>query len=260
MTRTARLTTQVCIVLVAGLLWQFLPQWPAARETFTFLNPFFISSPTEVYRWLVMLATGDGTVAIWPFLRTTLTAAILGAIIGVVGGMLAGLVFSESEILSDVGRPFIVLANTVPRIALIPVVVVILGPTIVASTLTVALVCFFLSFFNAFEGGTQVRKSVLDNATLLGANRLTRMIHIRAPYVLLWTLAIIPAAISFGILVAVTAELLTGLPGMGAMLLTATSQLQSGLTFAIIVILAFTGVILYNIAEIFHRAVASRME
>jgi NitT/TauT family transport system permease protein len=156
-------------------------------------------------------------------------------------------------------KPFLVVANSIPRIALIPIIVLIFGPTLKSSIANVALVVFFLTFYNALEGGRSVRSSMIENAMLLGASRFQIMTRLRLPYVLMWTIAVIPNAIAFGLVIAVTNELLTGLQGMGALLLTATSTLNSGETFGIIVILAAVGVILYAISSYLGRRAVGRL-
>jgi hypothetical protein len=67
-------------------------------------------------------------------------------------------------------------------------------------------VVFFLAFFSALEGGRSVSQAMLDNARLLGAGPLDVMQTIRLPLVLQWTFATVPNAVSFGLIVAVTAS------------------------------------------------------
>jgi NitT/TauT family transport system permease protein len=138
-----------------------------------------------------------------------------------------------------------VLANSVPRVALVPIFVLLFGITIQASIASVVAVVFFLAFFNAFEGGCSIRQPVLENARLLGAGPIEIMLYIRLPTVLTWTFAAVPNAVSFGLIVAVTTDLLAGVPGMGQILLTATLNVQAALTFAVIVVLGLLGLLLY---------------
>ncbi len=241
-------------ILLAG--WQFLPMINILSHHIRLLNSFYISSPSDVYSWILKLMFGaKGTPVVWPYLYNTVIGAVVGSAIGVAVGAAAGLVLSESRSVSQVIQPFVVVANSVPRIALIPIVVLIVGPTIESSIVSVILVVFFLAFFNAFEGGKNIRQPMIENAVLLGASRWNIMWDLRAPNVILWTFAVVPNAISFGIVVAVTNELLTGLNGMGALLLTATTNLEAGLTFAVIVVLSVVGVSLYAVAEVGRRKV-----
>ncbi len=245
--RLQRLLIQILLAaaMIAG--WEYLPKVKWLSEHFAVLDPFYVSSPSAVWANLVMLSTtGENGLRIWPYLWTTVEATVVGATVGLCLGAFFGLVFSNSLRVSEVVRPFIVLANSVPRVALIPIFVLLLGPTIKASIVNVIVVVFFLGFFNAFEGGCSIRRPMLENALLLGAGPVEVMRFIRLPLVLTWTFAAVPNAISFGLIVAVTTELLSGIQGMGALLLTATMNVQAGMTFTIIVVLSAVGLVMYG--------------
>lgn len=246
------------MAVVAGFLlaWQYLPTLDWLSSRVSLFNRFYISSPSEVWQTLGSLVTGThGIPLLWPYLATTVVAAIVGAAIGLVLGALFGLLFSNSQTLSRIARPFVVVMNSVPRVALIPIFVLLVGPTIRGSTMSVIFTVFFLAFFNAFEGGSSVRQSVIDNAVLLGAGRVAVMWYVRLPMVIAWTFAAVPNAISFGLVVAVTAELLAGIQGMGYLLLTSTTNVEASLTFAIVVTLSVVGLVLYSGATILRNRV-----
>ena len=78
---------------------------------------------------------------------------------------------------------------------------------------------------------------------------------IRLPAVLHWTFASLPNAISFGLIVAVTTELLAGLRGMGNLLLNAIQNIDASYTFAIIVVLAVVGLLLAVVGRIIESLV-----
>ncbi|WP_375481076.1 ABC transporter permease [uncultured Jatrophihabitans sp.] len=248
---------QAALVVLGLLAWQFLPKIDFLADHIRFLDPFYISSPTQVWHSLRLLFEGDPATggSVWPYLRTTVLATVEGTAIGLVLGALAGLLLSNSWRLSEVSRPFIVLANSVPRIALIPISVVIFGPTPLASIINVIAVVFFVGFFNAFEGGRSVKPAMLENARLLGASPWQLMRSIRLPRVLTWTFAAVPNAISFGLIVAVTTELLAGVRGMGQLLQNSTTYVQTSTTFAIVVILSVLGLMLYGAAIAIKKVV-----
>lgn len=241
-----RTIIQLAIVAAILLAWQYLPQvgWVTAHIKWT--SRFFISSPSGVSHELSNLATGHDTqgVTLWSYLEQTVEATVIGTAIGLVLGALAGLVLSNSPRASEVLQPFIIVANSIPRIALIPIVILIAKPTTNAEIITIVLVVFFLAFFNALEGGRSVSQAMLDNARLLGAGPLDVMRTIRLPVVLQWTFATVPNAVSFGLIVAVTTELLGGLPGMGSLLQVAMQNIDSAYTFAVVVTLAIVGLLL----------------
>lgn len=258
--QVTRLALQVLITLGFLLAWEFLPKLTFLHDNIRFLDPFVISAPTRtaatVRDLMFNQSFGSRTaVNLWPYLFYTLQATLCGTAIGIVVGALTGLLFSQSRSLSEVMQPFIVMLNTVPRVALIPIFVIIAGPTIAAETLSVFAVVFFLAFFNSFEGGRSISPAMIDNARLLGASSVGVMATIRLPIVVKWTFAIVPNAISFGLVIAVTTELLAGLRGMGQLLLAATTSLDSDLTFAVIVVLAVVGLVLYALSKLLYRQV-----
>jgi len=250
--RTYRLLIQITIGVSFLLAWQYLPEIDALADRYKFLNSFFISSPLETADWIWKLVAGTGTngITLWPYLRTTIWASLVGVTIGLTMGALAGLIFSNSKKLAETIRPFIVLANSVPRVAIIPIFVVIAGPTTRASILSVIAVVFFLGFFNALQGGSSIPERMLDNARLLGASQISIMRTIRLPMVLSWTFAAVPNAISFGLIVAVTTELLAGVKGMGQLLQTSMVNANADLTFAVIVVLSVVGLVMYGAATV----------
>lgn len=241
---------RLAILVAVVLLWEFLPQidWLSARVTF--LDPFFISSPSGIAERMWQLASGaDGSVMIWPYVLRTLGATLVGTAIGVLLGMLMGLLLSSSKPFADVLGFYINALNSVPRIALIPVIILLAGVNFTTSVVSGVLVVFFLAFFNAYEGGTRVPAAVLHNATIMGASRRKILTEIRFRYVMLWTFAAIPNAIAFGLLMVVASELLSGAPGIGQLMLLATSNLDASLTFAVVVFLSVIGTGMLAIAE-----------
>jgi NitT/TauT family transport system permease protein len=249
----ASLQVALAAAFLAG--WQFLPKIHFLARHFRVLDPFYVSSPTQVWTKLRYLIAGDPQtgMTMWPYLRTTVGSTVEGTVVGLLLGAVAGLLFSNNERLGEIVRPFIILANSVPRVAIIPISVVLFGPTPKASVFNVITVVFFVGFFNAFEGGRSIKPAILDNAALLGANSFSVMRSIRLPMVLTWTFAAVPNAISFGLVVAVTTELLAGIQGMGVLLQTATSNVQTATTFAIIVALSVVGLVLYFCAILLRR-------
>jgi NitT/TauT family transport system permease protein len=251
-----RTAIQATIVAVFLLAWQLLPEVAWLADRYRFLNRFFISSPADVWGELQRLITGDNVrqQTVWPYLRVTLLSTVIGASIGIVLGGFFGLVFSNSEKVSQVVRPFAVLGNSIPRVALIPIFIVIAGATMMTSVLVIITVVFFLAFFNAFEGGRSIPTSMMENAQLLGAGRYWILRRVRLPMVLTWTFAAIPNAISFGLVTAVTAEILSGVNGMGRLIQISTQTVNSGLTIAVVVILSIAALLLYGAATLLRDA------
>lgn len=249
----AVLVAQIAILVVFLAMWEYAPKAEWIREIVVFADPYYISSPTEVGRKSIDLMLGRDALSIWPYLTQTFVAACLGILIGVIGGAICGLILSESRGLSLVLQPYLVAINAIPRIALVPIVVLIFGPTQTSSVVTTVLVVFFLVFFNAYEGGKAVPIQVVQNARILGATRSQVALTIRARYVQAWTFAALPNAVSFGFVGVVTAEILTGTVGMGRLISDSVSTVQPALTFAVVIMLSVLGLVLVGAANVLSR-------
>lgn len=247
---------QATLLISVLAAWQYLPSWDALSDRVDFLDPFFISSPTRVFDTALDLAFGrNGSVLVWPYVWRTLQGALLGLMIGMVGGGVLGLLFSTSPTVSKVLMPFINAINATPRVAFIPVIVVIFGPTRASSVTIAVLVVLFVSLYNAIEGGLTVPQQILENAELFGARPSEIMRHVRMRYVMAWCFASLPTALAFSLVSVVTAEVFTGYEGVGRLLLTATATVNADLTFALATFLGALGVLLVTIAERVKRRV-----
>ena len=252
--RVQTLAIQLAIVAGFILLWEYLPRIDWLSERYKFMDPFFISSPTEVARTLGELIMGsNGRPSLWPYARETVTAALLGTGIGTLLGAGCGLVLSHSDRANEVLRPLIVALNAVPRIAIIPIFVILFGPSLTAGVVTAVTVVFFVVFFNAYEGGRSVPPEMLQNARLLGASHMQIMLRFRWPYTLAWTIASLPNAIAFGLLIVVTTEILSGTAGLGRLILDSTTSLQADLTFAVVIVLSVVGIVFVALTGLLRR-------
>jgi len=235
--------SQLGLLVTFMLAWQYLPQIPALKAMGHLFDPYFVSSPQRIARELYNLGTGnENSPLIWAYIWSTVYAALLGTTIGMVLGAASGLILSNFRFLSEVMRPFIIGMNAVPRIALVPIIVIVFGPTATSCVIISVLVVFFVAFFNAYEGGSSVREELVQNARLLGADEWHILKCIRLPFVMAWTLASLPLSVTFAVITVVTAEILTGVPGMGSLLGTAAVTGNSALTFSVVITLCVVGI------------------
>ncbi len=236
--------------------WQWLPDVGVFRQHVHFLNPFFISSPEQVARQMwTFAAPHAGSEAIWPYLWGTMEATLLGFFTGTALGFVFGLVLSNMPRVNAVLQVYVVALNSVPRIALVPVIILIAGPGTASAVLSAVIVVFFITFFSAYEGGTHVPPAVLSNAEIMKASALRVMVNVRLPYVVLWIFAVIPNAVAFSLIAVVTTEILAGSGGVGSLLLTATSNLNATVTMAVVIFLSVVGVVLLRGATFARRRI-----
>jgi NitT/TauT family transport system permease protein len=246
--------TRIAVLVLLLASWQFLPAIEPLADQFKLFNRFFVSSPIAIVERIGVLLTGSTAYpSALPLLLITVRDAVIGIVIGVATGALLGLLLSASVLASRVFRPFIAALSAVPRIAFIPVVVVIAGPTSQSAILVAALVVFFATFFNAYEGGRTIRPELLDNVYLLGASGFQSTLRVRLPFVFAWTVVALPAAAGFGLVGTVIVQVLTGVPGIGQLLITAMQTADATTTIALAIMLGILGIALTAIATLLRR-------
>jgi NitT/TauT family transport system permease protein len=250
--------TLLQLALLAGALtgWQWLPQIPGISDVFGFMDPFIISSPSRIAFQVWALFTGaQHTPVVWPYLAATLFSTLIGTVCGTVVGCIAGLLLGSNKTALRTLSPFITAFNATPRIAIIPVIVIICGTGTTTSAVTAFFLVVFIVFFSALEGARTVPPQILQNARIFGYGPVATILRLRLPYAIAWTFAVIPNAVSFGLVGVVTAEILTGARGMGSFLVVALNAVQSSLTFGIVVVMATVGATLVGLTTLLRRRV-----
>ncbi|MFF5989095.1 ABC transporter permease [Prauserella flavalba] len=233
-------------------LWQFGPKLEALRQAFPFLDEFFISSPTMVASRLVEMVTGAREPNIWPLALNSAQGILLGGVIGVACGMVGGLVLSHWPTAHAIALPYLVALNATPKLALVPIFVVVFGPTVTTAVTVTAFVVFLVTLFAAVAGGRNVPAEQLLNAELLGGRGIELM-RIRMRYVSVWTLANLPNIVATAFVAGLLSEVLSTGPGLGRLIRLALERLDATGTMALVVLLSIIGLALVRTGRVVAR-------
>lgn len=243
---------QLALLAVLLGLWEGLTRVPYLMKN-TFLDPFFISRPSLIAEQLWSWTFGARAGFLLPHLASTLGSTLLGLGVAGVTGFAAGLVLSQNPILAKTLNPFIVSFNSLPRIAMVPLITMVFGLGLLAKVVTVWFVVFFLIFFNTFKGSLSVERHLLQFCQTLGASPRQILWNVRVPSALAWTFAALPNAISFSLVAVVIAEFVGTTTGMGYLIVSALSTLNANEMFAAITVLGLSGIALVSLAERVER-------
>ncbi|MEP9378295.1 ABC transporter permease [Aquabacter sp. CN5-332] len=243
---------QLALLAVFLGLWEGLTRVPYLIKN-TFLDPFFISRPSLIAQQLWSWTFGAQAGFLFPHLASTLGATLLGLAVAGITGFAAGLVLSQNPILARTLNPFIVCFNSLPRIAMVPLITMMFGLGLLAKVVTVWFVVFFLIFFNTFKGSLSVEKHILQFCRTLGASPRQILWSVRVPSALAWTFAALPNAISFSLVGVVIAEFVGTTTGMGYLIVSSLSTLNASEMFAAITVLGVAGIALVSLAERVER-------
>ncbi|WP_225782226.1 ABC transporter permease [Xenophilus sp. Marseille-Q4582] len=233
------------LALFGGLLalWESLTRVPWFVEN-TFIDPFFVSRPSLVIQRIYDWTLGSQAGFVLPHLSSTVVATMLGLVVSVATGFVAGLSLSQSPRLARVLGPFITAANSLPRIAFVPLITMIFGLGLLSKVVTAWFLVFFLVFFNTFKGGQSIEPHIINFCRTLGASRTHLLWSVRVPYVMGWMFAALPNAVAFSLVGVVISEFVGSDRGMGYLIITSLSTLNATDMFATITVLSVLGVAL----------------
>lgn len=235
---------QAVIFLSALAIWQYATQVEWISRHIKILDPFFISTPSRIFERFFELSDPSLPVTLWERVLSTVLHTIAGFFIGVSTGFLAGLYLGRDRYLAAIFEPFIVAFNTLPRIALVPLVTLLFGFGTVSKLVTAWMIVFFIVFFNTFEGVKNVDRDIVNAARMLGANRGQIMRTVYLPSALSWTFASLTPAISFALIGVVIGEFLGENQGLGYLIILSLATLEAADMMVSLIVLAAIGILL----------------
>jgi NitT/TauT family transport system permease protein len=211
------LAWQLAILVAILAAWEWLTGIKAVSRTpgLYWVDPFFISRPSAIVRRFGYLMSGDVRLSLWQMALSTVQSTLWGFAVGVSTGFLAGLVLGRNDRLARILEPFIVAFNSLPRIALVPLITMIFGFGLAAKVVLAWTIVFFIVFFNTFQGARSVDADLLHSARFLGAGERQLVWTVIVPSTLAWTFASLTPGISFALIGVVVGEFLGGESGGG---------------------------------------------
>lgn len=235
--------------LSASLLIAVIATWELAARQLG-LSALVLPAPSAV---ALSLWSGLASGYFWPHLWATLQALLLGLLIGSAVGLLSGMALAESELLERVLKPYVVVSQVVPKLALAPLFVLWFGFGMLPTVLITALICFFPLMENTLTGLRQVDAQRLQLFRMLGATRLQTLLRLKLPTGLPAILAGLRVAVVLALVGAVVAEFMGASQGLGAVVIAAQGMMDTTLMFAALVLIAAMGLLLYQACLVLER-------
>jgi len=202
------------------------------------IDPFFYSSPVAIAERLWEWATeGTADGSLWFHLWVTMEEALLGFFSGSIAGILAGILLGRNRLLADIFSIYIKVINSVPRVVLAPIFIMIFGLGLTSKVALSFVMVFFVVFSNAFQGVVEADRNLLANAQILGAKgwQLTRSVII--PSAMSWIFASLHVSFGFAIVGAIVGEFVGARYGIGLLINVAKGAFDSAGMYAAIVII-----------------------
>ncbi len=236
-------------VLQAIAVVAFFAAWEAGVRM-GWISAFLVGSPSGIFAGgFKMLASGDLLSDTW----YTLFEAILGFVIGTILGSLLGLALWYSAFVARLVEPFIVAINSVPKIALAPIVVLWFGTGLVSKVALSVSLTAIVALIAAYQAAKDADVDLQSLLISMGANKHQVFFKAVVPSTLPSIIATFRINIGFGLVGAVVGEFISSQRGLGHLIYTASSFYDLNTVWVGLFTLMIMGFVLYYVIDIIER-------
>ena len=221
--------------------------WEGSVHLFR-IPEFFLPPPTAVAR-----AIYDYWPAIYRNSLITLWSTVVGFLLAVGFGLLLGIVIGWSRSIYAGLYPLMIGFNAIPKVAVVPILVLWFGIGFIPAVLTAFLISFFPIVVNVATGLATIEPELEDVLKALGASKLDIMRKVGIPRSLPYFFGSLKVAITLAFVGTVVSESVASNNGIGNLMLQAQAQFLVPLIFAGLVALAVLGIVMYWLMAVLER-------
>lgn len=247
-TRLAEAALPSLSVVIFLLAWEMLVRWRG-------IAPIFLPPPSSiaVYLWRMI---ADGTMEY--NLGVTLLRIFVGFLIAAATGVALGLLMGMSRIVARVADVWIAALYPLPKISLIPLLIIWLGTGEAYRIVISAITAFFPVVISTYSGIRQADRGLIKAAQDLGANTRQIQLKVVIPAALPSILAGLQLGMGVAFILVIAAEMIGGSSqsGMGYLLINAGQVMETEKVFASLVVLAVMGAVIIKLQQWADRKLA----
>jgi NitT/TauT family transport system permease protein len=242
-TAFGRAVLQTTAVIAFFAMWEF-------GVRMGWISAFLVGSPAGIFSGArTMLLNGELLSDTW----FTLFEAILGFIIGTIFGSVLGLALWYSAFVARLVEPFIVAINSVPKIALAPIVVLWFGTGLISKVALSVSLTAIVALIAAYQAAKDADVDLQSLLVSMGADKHQVFYKAVVPSTLPSIIATFRINIGFGLVGAVVGEFISSQRGLGHLIYTASSLYDLNTVWVGLFTLMVMGFVLYYIIEIIER-------
>ena len=250
----SELLAPAAVVLIGLAAWEAAARLDVLADLFS-IEDFLVPAPSQVAEALWenrSLLAEDAWV--------TLREVVLGFAIAAVTGVGFALGMHVWPAMRRAFYPLLVASQTIPPVAVAPILVVWFGFGIGPKLALIALICFFPITVNTLDGLRSVDPGLVKTLRTLGATRAQTLRRAELPWALPYVFSGAKVAIAVSVIGAVFAEWAGSSEGLGHLILVSSGELSTALTFAAITVLSAMAICLFGALALLERRVVNWRE
>lgn len=205
------------------------------------LNKNMLPSPIAVYQHLFTISPS----LLWLHIYNSLLRLFWGMLISVIIGLAIGLLMGRNPKWNEILDPFVYMTYPIPKIALLPIIMLLFGLGNVSKIILLVLIIVFQVILSVRDGVKNIPESYYQNLRVLGANSWQQFYHITAPAALSSILSALRIALGTAIAILFFTEVYGTSYGLGYFIMDAWSRLDYLDMYSGIVILSIVAFLLF---------------
>lgn len=210
--------------------------------------------PTPLAVWKTLVDLGE-TSTLWSQLGATLEGTLLGFVVGCAAGVVFGILAGEFKIVRQIIYPYLVAIQSLPKVALVPVIATWFGFGLNAKVVLVVLLVFFPVLVNTFQGVATADPEKIDLVRSLRGGRWQQLWRVRFFSAMPYMFTGFELGIVYAFLGAVLAEMTGAQNGTGVLMEQFQTNADTEATFALLIVLAVVGLILNTVVRFAHQKI-----
>ena len=236
-------TAQYGLLIILLLLWEICANLGV-------IDSFITSQPSRVIKTIINLSSND----LLLHLGVTCAETIAGFILGVVFGIVIASVLWWFKICSEIFEPYLVILNSLPKIALGPIIIIWVGAgmkAIIVMALAISLIVTVMELLNGFKNTNQ---QLIITAETFGAKKYQIFLKIILPANIKTLINSLKINLGLSLVGVIAGEFLVSKAGLGYLIVYGGQVFKLDLVMASVIILAVFAAIIYKIVLIFEKA------
>ena len=221
--------------------------WEAAVHLFS-IPAYLLPAPSVIWTDCVAIT---GNLAMHT--GATLLTIMLGFIASIVVSLPVAVLLTSSAGVANAVYPILVLTQSIPKVALAPILVVMLGANELPRVVITFLVAFFPLVISIATGFLSVPPELLELGKSYRASRLRELYRIRLPYSVPFIFSGLKVAITLCVVGAVVAEFVNADRGLGYLIVTSTAFFKVPVAFGALIVLSVLGIALFQAIVVVER-------
>ncbi len=236
------------------LVTSFLGLWEYASSK-KIINPFIFSSPSQIFNTIHTLAiSGDLYIHIF----TTFYETILAFSLGIMIGFFIAILLYEIPLLAKIIDPFLTMLNSLPKVALGPIIIIWTGANTKSIIVMALLINLIVSIINIYNGFLGTDNNQLKLMKTFHANKLQTLFYLVIPSSKNCIISSLKLNISMTLIGVIMGEFLVSKKGVGYLIIYGTQVFNLNIVMSGIVILVIMSFLLYEFVHLVEKKIVNK--